>query len=177
MVLIMGFTKRRREIEPRWVSEYVAEHYGQFPVKLRCPLGPIPEEMKKLYGAVKARRMYRPSRPEVDALVIMPGALLLIEAKIFKYMDGLSKLPIYKSLVPVTPELKQHRDIEVIMRLLIPHRIPWVETAGKRNDVEVVVWAPDWLHEIWEERDKYWTAPKVFEREKRKETLRRLGYE
>lgn len=173
----LGFTRKRREIEPRWVSEYVATFHSRFPVKFRCPLGPIPEELKKLYGAEKARRMYRPSRPEVDALSIQPGALVLIEAKIFKYMDGLAKLPIYKSLVPVTPELRQYLDREVEMHLLIPHEIPWVKTACIRNNVELKVWTPDWIREIWEDRDKYWTAPKVFERERRKKVLRDLGFE
>ena len=91
----MGHTKSRREIEPRWVSEYVATHYARHKVRLRVPLGPVPEYLKKAHGTPKAIRIYRPWRPEVDCLVIMPGALVLIEAKIFKYMDGLSKLPVY----------------------------------------------------------------------------------
>ena len=173
----MTFTRKRREIEPRWVSEYVVKHYGKYPVKFRCPLGPIPEQLKEMFGAEKALRMYRPSRPEVDALVILPGALLLVEAKIQKYMDGLSKLPVYKSLVDSTPELQQYRDKHVLMRLLIPHEVPWVKTACSKMNVDYVVYAPDWIQQIWEDRDKYWTAGRVFERERRKKALRDLGFE
>jgi len=173
----LGFTRKRREIEPRWVSEYVAEHFSQHRVKLRCPLGPIPEELTKRLGYEKARRMYRPSRPEVDALIHLPGAILLIEAKIQKYMDGLAKLAVYKSLVPFTPELAKERVEEIIMRLLIPHEIPWVKTACVRTGVEYQIYAPDWILEIWEDRDKYWTPAKVFERERRKKILENLGFE
>ena len=101
----------------------------------------------------------------------------MIEAKIFKYMDGLAKLPVYKSLVPSTPELKTYRDLPVEMQLLIPVEIPWVRTAAENMDVKVYVWAPDWVKKIWEERDKYWQPRQVFEREKRKKILRDLGFE
>lgn len=135
------------------------------------------EYLKKAHGTPKAIRIYRPWRPEVDALVIMPGALLLIEAKIFKYMDGLAKLPVYKSLVPSTPELKTMLDLPVEMQLLIPVEIPWVRTAAENMDVKVYVWCPDWVKKIWNERDKYWQPKQVFEREKRKKILRDLGFE
>ena len=67
MVVILGFTKVRREIEPRWVSWYIKENYPDAEIRLRCPLGPIPDALKELYGPAKAARVYRPSRPEVDA--------------------------------------------------------------------------------------------------------------
>ena len=173
----VGFTKSRREIEPKWVSEYIVKFYGKHRVKLRCPLGPIPEDLKKLHGTAKAIRVYRPWRPEVDALVIMPGALLVIEAKIFKYMDGLAKLPVYKSLVPHTPELREFADRPVEMQLLVPVEIPWVKATCKEQDVVMRVWAPDWVKKIWEERDKYWTPKYAVERERRKGILRDLGFE
>lgn len=175
-VFDLGFTKLRREIEPRWVSAYIKEFYPDEEVRLRCPLGPIPIELQKLYGPAKAARVYRPSRPEVDALIVLPGALLLIEAKIFKYMDGLSKLPVYKSLVPKTPELLVFEGRPVLMHLLLPTLIPWVKAAAPDLGVEVYDWAPDWVIQIWEERDKYWTPEARMKRRERKELLARLGF-
>ncbi len=172
----MGFTKLRREIEPRWVSWYIKEHYPNAEVRLRCPLGPIPDELKELYGPAKAARVYRPSRPEVDALVIRPDALILIEAKIFKYMNGLSKLPVYKSLVPQTPELAVFRGRSVKMHLLLPTTIPWVTAAAPSLGVEVKTAAPDWVTQIWEERDKYWQPEARLRRAERKALLKRLGF-
>ena len=173
----MGFTKVRREIEPRWVSQYIKEFYPHAEVHLRCPLGPIPEEYKKLYGPAKAARIYRPWRAEVDALVVTPGALILIEAKIQKYMNGLSKLPVYKALLPSTPEFKPMLETRgILMHLLLPYPIPWVVKAAERMGVEVIDWVPDWVAEVWEDRDKYWTSEYRLKREERKDLLERLGF-
>jgi len=158
------------------VSAYIKEFYPDAEVRLRCPLGPIPDQLKELYGPAKAARVYRPSRPEVDALVILAGALLLIEAKIFKYMDGRSKLPVYASLVPMTPELMVFAKKPILMHLLIPAPIPWVKAAAPGMGVEVYTWAPDWVLQIWEERDKYWTPESRMLRAERKKLLTRLGF-
>lgn len=173
---VLGFTKLRREIEPRWVSWYIKEYYPDAEVRLRCPLGPVPLELQELYGPAKAAKVYRPSRPEIDALVILPGALVLIEAKIFKYMDGLAKLPVYKALVPKSAELKVFSNLPVLMHLLIPKAIPWVVAAAPDMGVEVKTVAPDWLLEIWEERDKYWQPEARMKRAERKALLGKLGF-
>lgn len=172
----MSITKLRRNIEPRWVSWYIKEHYPDGEVRLRCPLGDVPDELKQLHGPAKALKVYRAWRPEVDALVILPDALLIIEAKIFKYMDGLSKLPIYKSLIRKTPELEVFKDKPIIMHLLIPKAIPWIIAAAPDLDVEVKVDAPDWVLKIWGERDKYWQPAARMERENRKALLKKLGW-
>jgi len=173
----MAATHLRRDLEPRWVSWYMSKHYPREIVKLRCPLGPIPEELKKAFGEAKGIKMYRPWRPEVDGLVILPGAIRLVEAKIFKYMDGLSKLPVYASLIPATPELQAWRNLPVQMILLIPAKIDWVMTAASNTGVLVDTDAPDFIIRAWEERDKYWTKPFVEQRERRKEKLKEMGYE
>jgi len=158
------------------VSAYIKEFYPDDEIHLRCPLGPIPDELKKLYGAAKAARVYRPSRPEVDALVILPGAILLIEAKVTKYMDGLSKLPVYAALVPKTPELMPFMKRPILMHLLLPVAIPWVKAVAPEMGVEVITWAPEWVLQRWEDRDKSWTAEARMLRRERKELLSRLGF-
>jgi hypothetical protein len=125
----------------------------------------------------KALRIARPWRPEVDALVIAPKELILVEAKVFKYMDGLSKLPVYRDLIDSTPELEQYKKLPRRMQLLLPAKLDWVETAAKAVGVETVVWAPDWVKAVWEERDKYWTKEAVQAREERKRILKAIGYE
>jgi len=171
-----GHTKLRREIEPRWVAEYCKTHFPNYPVRYRCPLGPVPPGLAEGFPPEKALRIARPWRPEVDALVIAPKELILVEAKVFKYMDGLSKLPIYRDLIDSTPELEQYRKLPRRMQLLLPAKLDWVETAAKAVGVETVVWAPDWVKAVWEERDKYWTKEAVQAREERKRILKAIGY-
>jgi len=172
----MAFSQTRRTLEPKWVSLYCAEHYPKAEVRLGCPLGGIPKETLRDYGVLKGLRVYRPWRPEVDACVILHNMLILIEAKIFKYMDGLSKLPVYKALVAQTPELKHVANRPIYMKLLIPYRIPWVLEAAKDLNVTVEVWVPDFIQRAWEERDQYWTKEALEKREARKEKLREMGY-
>jgi len=100
---------------------------------------------------------------------------ILIEAKIFKYMDGLSKLPVYKSLIPDTPELA-HWPTDVKMELLIPAPIVWVENAALNMGVKVVSsYVQEYIKRVWEERDKYWTKEAIEEREERKRKLQEIG--
>jgi len=169
-------TKLRREIEPRWVAEYVLANYPEDPVKYRVPLGAIPTDVEERLGPEKARRSFRPWRPEVDALVLQKARLILVEGKIFKYMDGLSKLPIYKSLIPSTPELQAYKALPVDMELLLVRPVSWVTEAAEKAGVRIVLWAPPWIIPIWEERDKYWAPDAVAAREQRKEVLKKLGY-
>ena len=176
MVGSLSFTKVRREIEPRWVSHYIKENYPDDEIRLRCPLGPIPDALKELYGPAKAARVYRPSRPEVDALIVLDDSLLLIEAKILKYMDGLAKLPVYAALVKKTPELDVLMPRRIDMHLLLPQKIPWVMSVAEDLGVTVKTSAPQWVMQIWEERDKYWTPGSRMKRAERKAILKGLGF-
>jgi len=171
----MAFTRPRRELEPRWVSEYMAQTYPKAEVRLRVPLGPIPRELEKEYGLLKGLRVYRPSRPEVDAAARWTNKTILVEAKIFKYMDGLSKLPHYAKLVSKTPELA-HWPTDIIMELLIPADIPWVKADALEWGIRVVThFVPEYIRQAWEERDKYWTKESMELREERKRKLQELG--
>ena len=152
------------------------EFYPDEEVRMRCPLGPIPPQVKELYGPAKAAKVYRPSRPEVDALVVLPGAILLIEAKVFKYREGLGGLVVYNSLIDTTEELAPLLPRHVLMHLLLPREIPWVMASARKLGIEVYTWAPEWVLRIWEERDKYWTPEAKLRRERRKDLLRKLDF-
>jgi len=172
----MAFTRPRRELEPRWVSDYVAGSYPRYEARFRVPLGPIPKETQSDYGLLKGLRVYRPWRPECDAAVNSGKQTILIEAKIFKYMDGLSKLPVYASLLPTTPELA-HWPTDIKMELLIPEKIVWVENAALNMGVKVVSsFVPPYIKQAWDERDKYWTKEAIEQREERKRKLQEAGY-
>lgn len=166
----------RREIEPPWVAEYVNETYGQFPASFRVPLGAIPKQLIDVYGKRKATRVYRPSRPEADAIIYLPDRLVLIEGKIFKVTNGLGSLRMYRDLMPDTPELADYSDLPIRAELLCVQPLPWVLQAAEKAEINVIRFAPPWIVEIWEERDKYWTKEAVQKREQRKATLKAHGY-
>ena len=172
-----GFTKLREDHEARYVSEYVLQKYPHDEVKYRCPLGMVPEQFIAALGLGKAVRMYRPYRPECDAAVITDNEIVLIEGKIFKVVDGLAKLPLYRFLVPQTPEFSPFKSLPVRALLVTPKRLTWGEDYAREAKVSVDYFMPAWIAEYYERQERYWTGEERFKRYKRGEILKRLGYE
>ncbi len=171
-----GLTKIRADWEHRYVADFVLHKFPDEMVKLRCPLGTVPELWVQELGFGKALKSYRPYRPEVDAIVITGEKLILIEAKIMKVLDGMSKLPIYRLLVPETPELKDFAEMPTEMWLVTPKKPGWEERVAKELNIHVEIFMPDWIKEYYEQQEKYWTAEERLKRLKRKEVLKSLGY-
>jgi len=174
---VPGFTKLRENWEDRYVSEYVLETYPRATHKFRCPLGNVPEMWVKEMGLGKALRTYRPYRPECDAAVITADALVLIEGKIFKVMDGLSKLPVYRSLIPETPEFWEYKGLPIEAVLVTPKEPGWSRKIAEDSDIKVVIYAPEWLKDYYAKQEVYWTAEERVKRLKRKDVLKRSGFE
>jgi len=173
----MGFSKIRAENELRYVSEYVLNNYPKNLVKLRCPLGTAPDSFIKEMGLRKALRTYRPSRPEVDACVITNKNIVVIEGKILKVMDGISKLIVYRDLVETTPELIAYKSLPVKALLITPKPPLWAKTIADKHNIIIDIFKPDWIVEYYEKQELYWSAEERLKREGRKTTLKRLGYE
>lgn len=163
--------------EGRLIAEYIAEKYPGDRVIFGCPLGPVPEKMIATLGPRKALRMARGLRPEVDALVIRDHQLVLVEAKIQRWVDGIAKLPVYRSLIPTTPELEQYRDYEVEMRLCFPWSSETIEEAARAAGVILDVYHKPWLEDYINELSKYWSADYRAKRAEKKRLREILGVE
>ena len=121
--------------------------------------------------------MARPFRPEVDAVVILPGAMVLIEAKVWNVVNGLAKLPMYKSLVPFTPELKPYTHLPIIMELVVAKTNDNLEIMARDAGVRLRLYAPDWILQVLKDMENYWTKEYREERERKMEARRQLGVE
>lgn len=149
------------------ISEYMLQQYSKFTYTLAVPLGSLPQDLLESQGSARTMGLMRPYRPEVDALVVLPNYLVIVEAKVWNLVNGLAKLPLYKSLVPITPELKQYMPREVIMQLVVGWTNPNLERMARDSDVSVVVFCPPWLKEIVDKLHKYWTSDYRAEREQK----------
>lgn len=154
--------------ERRLIAEYIAERFPQERVILGCPLGQAPERLIATLGERKALRVARGLRPEVDALVIKDHQLIMVEAKIQRWVDGIAKLPLYKSLVPTTPELEPYRNYEIEMRLCFPWHSDTIEIAARNLGVILDVYHQPWIDEYLEELGKYWSGEYISAREEKK---------
>jgi hypothetical protein len=149
--------RKNRQIETRLTSEYLLANYSQFPYTIGQPLGKVDEALMAQKGYTQAIKQMRPFRPEVDAVVFLPRFLVIVEAKVWNVVNGLSKLPMYKSLVPFTPELKDYLNREVLMELVVGWSNGNLEIMAKDAGVKVVVFCPDWLKTVVDEMHNYWT--------------------
>ena len=120
------------------LTAYIESYLRGRQVRQNCPLGIVPESLIIEYGRSAALKVARKMRPEVDALVIAPDALILVEAKVVRWVDGLSKLVLYKALVPDTPELETYAKLPVVMRLVIPFTQDNMRSVAARMGVELV---------------------------------------
>lgn len=168
-ILSRGEKPKVSRPETRLIAEYVATKFPGQRVAMGVPLGPAIDTGPARLTHGQALAASRPWRPEVDALVWRDGVLLLIEAKIANYVDGLAKLPLYKSLVVTTPELAEWVSWEVRMRLVVPRAKAWIELMAEAAGVEIDLFEPAWISDYYDYRDRYWTKEY---RERREEILR-----
>lgn len=154
---LVTMARKTRQVESRMISEYMLQNFSQFPYTLGVPLGSLPQELLSSQGMAKTMGLMRPYRPEVDAIVALPRYLLIIEAKVWNLINGMAKLPLYKSLVPITPELSQYANREILMQLVVGWTNPNLERMARDLDVKVVVFCPDWLQQVVQDMQNYWT--------------------
>lgn len=169
--------RKSQQVEVRMVAEYLLANYAKFPTRTGVPLGAVDEKLQATVGYQKAILMSRPYRPEVDAIVFLPHYLVLIEAKVWNVVNGLAKLPLYKSLVASTPELREFKDREVLMELVVGWTNTNLETMAEAAGVDVKVYSPDWLADVVDHMHNYWTTEYQQERQRILETRKALGLE
>jgi len=169
-------TTVRVEWEARYVSQYLADKYPTAIVMHRVPMGDIPEELKQAVGAIAATQWFRPSRPVADAIAITPTHLVLIEGKIFDPNRAIGQLLFYSRLIDFTPELAPYKDLPRIYQVVTAREPPWASHAQEFTDVQIIVYAPDWIQDYYEHLQGYWTKTTRAARETRKQTLTALGF-
>jgi hypothetical protein len=150
--------RKTQQVESRMISEYMLQTYSESRFVLGQPLGKVSEALMRDEGYQKALGVSRPFRPEVDALVFLPNTLLLVEAKVWQVINGLAKLPLYKSLVPFTPELRDYKDYPVEMLLVVAWTNSNLEIMARDAGVKLAVYCPAWLADVVNAQHLYWTA-------------------
>ena len=160
------------------LSAYISERFPKSHVKIDCPLGKVPEALTFEYGPTKAYRVYRVMRPKVDALIIERDRLILIEAKVIRWVDGIAKLLLYAGMIPFTPDLSEYYTLPITKRLVIPYAQDTMIEAATANGIEVDEFTTPEINDyVQNDLARYNTRSYRREREARKDTLRMLGLE
>jgi hypothetical protein len=133
--------------EMRLVSEFLAKHYANYQTLTRVRLGQVHPELhpELLEGAeLRALGVWR---RWADAIVIMPDRIVLIEASIRPFPGDVSQLELYERLLPLTPELEQHKAKPIEKLLVFALEDPVVVSMARERGIKVVYFRPKWVDE------------------------------
>ncbi len=132
-------------------AEWLAQHFPDGGYWTNFPLGAVPPELQGTGASYSLRR-------RVDGLAVTKTELTLIEAKVWKPMDGVDKLPVYKQLVPLTPELMFYHNLPIKMILVCPRATSTVMESAKISGIEVQTYSAPWLTEVLNYIDYLYTT-------------------
>lgn len=161
--------------ERRYVADYMLAKWPEGGYQMNVPLGPIPTEIASGLGYEAAARIYRPFRPEVDAIKYFEGGLIIIEAKVFKTMDAMAKLRWYGELVGSTEELRPWWGKANQLRLVTPRITALLTEMARASGVEVDVFVTDHVLAQAQKYERYWTREYREERARKKAMRAALG--
>ena len=165
----------RKEIERRYISDYLLYAFPEGGYQTNIELGAIPQEYVDRYGLGRAAALFRPTRPRVDAVRWTPDAYYLIEAKVRDMKAGIGDLLYYRQVIPLTPDLPFYEGQPIKYRLVIPWALDWLMAIATQAGVEVVVYYVDWIADYVKERQHYFTAEYRAERAEKMRLREILG--
>jgi len=127
------------------VSEFLAKHYSDYPTRTRVRVGSIHPDLKPEELTDAEKRMVGVFRRWADAIVFMPGRLLLIEAAIRPSPGDISQLELYERLLPMTPELAEHKGKLIEKMLVWAIEDPPIAVMARERGIRVVYFHPKWI--------------------------------
>lgn len=167
----------RHERERRYIAEYMADRFPEGNWILNVPLGPVPDYLVNNHGYQKASKVYRPTRPRVDAVHWNDERYLVIESKVREVKTGVGDLAFYRSLIPQTLDLPYYNGQPFVYRLVVPWGIDWIIASAAELGFEVDIYWQEWIDDYARERQHYHTAQYRAEREKKLHLRKVLGVE
>lgn len=145
--------KEKRQWQPReqrLVSEYLAATYPDYETRTRVRVGSVHPELKPESlepGELRAMGVWR---RWADAVVFLKTKLVLIEAKIRPSPAAIAEIELYARLLPLTPELADHRGKPIEKTLLFALEDPVIVAMARERDIKVVYFRPKWVDEYLE---------------------------
>jgi len=127
------------------VAEWVTQTWPAAIWKFRVDVGDLTPAMSATgLSAAELRKLGR-SRRWVDAMVIEPRTVHLIEAKIRLEPGALEQLELYKELWPRTPEFAELVDRDLQLHLVYAVEDPVLTAIARRRGVQVHIYHPPWV--------------------------------
>lgn len=135
--------------EKRLVMEYLVEKYAGYEWFVGYRVGADPEMAGGEYEDEAERRLARNVNYWVDAVVVTPTELVVIEATMYRGAAKAGKLLEYMMLLPATPGLRPYLGRRVVGEVVSAQDDPLGREVCKGLGIRFVVYEPPWLGEFW----------------------------
>jgi len=137
--------RKYRIVHEPLIAEWCAMRYpvGAWTVNVR--VGPLPEWVEKLTVMPRFRRVARVMLAEVDAIVLLPEEVHIIEAMVRDEPGKVTELKIAKDLFLRDPTFKEHWKKRIRLILLTPIYNPFLKSVCEREGIEYVFYRPEWI--------------------------------
>jgi hypothetical protein len=135
----------KQQRERRLLAEWLALRYPDARIQQQVRLGAYQPTIatKDLdRSELKALGVWR---RYADAIVFHHTALILIEASIPADVGYVSRLHLYRRLIPLTPELAEFVTLPVVMLYLCAIEDPVVTAMAREAGIRVEVHQPPWV--------------------------------
>jgi len=138
--------------ETRYVQEILRYFYPEAIRISPVRIGTLPEPLGEVEWLPEERALLTARMRWADAVAIEDKTIHLIEAKLLpgRYPEGLSKLEIYRHLIPNTPALAQYRDYQVIAELWTPIDDPMIKKLADEKGIRNLIFEPPWFRNYLE---------------------------
>ena len=139
--------RRYSPVGESYITEWLGITYPPGTWRTNVALGDVKTPEGLRMTPAEQRFVKKPLRPIADAVVILPGEVHLIEAKVRNDRGKIEQLLLYRYMFPRTPEFRQYKDYRVRTILLTPREQGSFIEFLKKYDIEVVVYNPPWIQE------------------------------
>ena len=130
--------------ERRMIVDYVRTKYPDATVYYNFKVGGAPSSLEKNTSVIENPNIALPWARYVDALVITPTELLLIEAKLPAKPEAVAQLMLYRQLLPKTPQLSGYLNLPVRLRIVTARPDPQLVEFAAQQGIEVEIFQPDY---------------------------------
>lgn len=130
--------------EQRLVNDFIRKYFPDYPHQTRVRIGPYKRRWEKLGYSPEEMRLLGVNRRMVDALVLLPDRVLLIEGTITPELGTTGYLLHYKDLFPKTPEFSEHSQKPIGLIWVCVLEDPMASVFAREQGVRVVCFRPYW---------------------------------
>ena len=143
-----GARGRYRQVERRWIMEYIMTKCRDAIYRVAHKrLGALPPDLLRRTTGVPASTL-KVYLPYVDAVVVYPDRIELIEFKVHDPLKAVAQLIYYKTLALQDEELKRFMPRPIVLKLVYWRYDANLDAVCRANGIVLEVDKPVWLDPI-----------------------------